>query len=79
MLYFAGMADITHKESESIGLDDNRTTVDGMVTYLATCYGAPFQRILETCFFAVDMEYVDRSHPLKSGQVMAIIPPVSGG
>jgi molybdopterin converting factor subunit 1 len=79
VLYFAGVADITQHDSESVGLDDDRTTVDGMVAYLATQYGPPFQRILETCLFAVDMEYVDRTHLLKPGQEMAIIPPVSGG
>lgn len=29
--------------------------------------------------FAVNCEYVDRNHPLREGDEVAVIPPVSGG
>jgi molybdopterin converting factor small subunit len=35
--------------------------------------------VLETCMFAVNMEYCDRDYLIKEGDEVAIIPPVSGG
>ena len=35
--------------------------------------------VISTCAVAVNERYADRSQPLRDGDVVAIIPPVSGG
>ncbi|KAI8335448.1 hypothetical protein BC941DRAFT_514953 [Chlamydoabsidia padenii] len=80
VLYFAGVADITQVESEQVMLADNSMlTVDGVLKYLAHKYGPRLTVLLDTCHFALDMEYVSRTESIQPGQEMAIIPPVSGG
>ncbi|KAI8089112.1 putative molybdopterin converting factor, small subunit [Halteromyces radiatus] len=86
VLYFAGIADITQLGSETVSLTTLRSTtatdvihVSDVVDMLIKKYGNDFEKVANTCMFAVDMDYVPRSHPLKPGQEMALIPPVSGG
>ncbi|ORZ05440.1 molybdopterin converting factor small subunit [Absidia repens] len=79
VLYFARMADITKIASEQVELDPSLETVEDVLGVLLKKYDSDFAKLLDICMFAVDMEYVSRSHPLGPGQEMAIIPPVSGG
>jgi len=38
-----------------------------------------WQRRLANCRIALDLEFAEPSTPLRAGQTLAIIPPVSGG
>jgi molybdopterin converting factor small subunit len=46
-------------------------------------YGEKLKTLLESCLFAVDMEYIQKKDELetllKDASEVAIIPPVSGG
>lgn len=41
--------------------------------------GDDFAALLRQCAVALDDEIVRRTHPLKSGDVVALLPPVAGG
>lgn len=41
--------------------------------------GEEFASLLKQCAVAIGDEIVRRTHPLKSGDVVALLPPVAGG
>lgn len=41
--------------------------------------GDEFARLLKQCAVALDDEIVRRTHPLKAGDAIALLPPVAGG
>ncbi|KAI9308374.1 molybdopterin converting factor, subunit 1 [Cunninghamella echinulata] len=80
VLYFAGIVDITQINKERVLIKNETTyTIEDVIKTLIEKYGDKFEKILETCMFAVNMEYVPTSHILQEGDELAIIPPVSGG
>ncbi len=52
-------------------------TVGQLKTWLAERY--PAMQKLSSLAVAVDSEYADDAQPLRPGQEVALIPPVSGG
>ncbi|CAO3646083.1 unnamed protein product [Cunninghamella echinulata] len=80
VLYFAGIVDITQINKEGITIKKETTyTIEDVIKILIEKYGDRLEKILDTCMFAVNMEYVPTSHNLQEGDELAIIPPVSGG
>ncbi|KAF7722145.1 hypothetical protein EC973_003658 [Apophysomyces ossiformis] len=82
VLYFAAVRDITGISSETFELAEGET-LQTLTTRLIQKYGEPIKVILNTAMYALDMDYVSKEDeaitPLKAGQEVAIIPPVSGG
>ncbi|KAL9546604.1 hypothetical protein MBANPS3_006580 [Mucor bainieri] len=83
VLYFAGVKDITHKESEPIEIPIDNWTLADLTKLLITQYGDKLKELLSMSMYAVDMDYVEKdkesSTILKPNAEVAIIPPVSGG
>ena len=72
---FAALKDFFDKEFET---DENiRTVVELRQALILQKPGA--EKILSVCRFAVDDEFVDMNYKLKIHDIMAIIPPSSGG
>lgn len=83
VLYFAGVKDITQKESEDISLPQDSIALIELSNLLIAKYGQKFEEILSTSMFAIDMEYIEKENEsktsVKDASEVAIIPPVSGG
>nr|CAG8610330.1 5976_t:CDS:2 [Entrophospora candida] len=85
IVYFATARDATNLSSETISLNSNNdknsiTTLQEIINILKSRH-KNLTPILENCMFAINMEYVDNvdKSMIKSGDEVAIIPPVSGG
>jgi molybdopterin synthase sulfur carrier subunit len=65
---------------ESVGLDECRIDLIDINTAVdvwnKATKGAPMP---PNTLIAVNMDYVDRNHPVKDGDEVAFFPPVSGG
>jgi len=74
---FAGLHDLIGQRQVSLELSDDATIAD-LREGLSSRYPVvtPF---LSTLVCAVDEEYVSLEHPLRDGDEVALIPPVSGG
>lgn len=74
---FAGLRERAGTDTLEVELPDGSTVADAAE---AAAAGSPRSwRVPGSLMFAVNEEYVDRSHPLKDGDELALIPPVSGG
>lgn len=82
-MYFAGVKDITQKEVEEIGLQNDQWSLNDLSQMLIKNYGSKMRDLLHISMFALDMEYVEKEKEsitiLKPDSEIAIIPPVSGG
>ena len=77
VLYFSSIKDKLKKSSEEFTLNQGATLSD-LIKLLKEKY--PYiSENLEKAMFAVNEEYVDKSITLKNGDIVAVIPPVSGG
>ena len=74
VLYFAGLKEITNKEEEKINWS-NQTVKELMDWIEQTYQGFSKQPI----HIAVNEEYVPLDYTIQSGDMVALIPPVSGG
>ena len=76
ILFFGIIRDIIGKNSLELDLDKN-TSVANLKVYLLRT----FEKLNDHSNFsvAVNEEYVTANHPLKANDVVALIPPVSGG
>ena len=74
---FAGCKDVVGRAEQHIELTDN-TTVGGAFDHLVGLY-PDLARFKTSLMLAVNTDYADRDMVLKEGDVMACIPPVSGG
>ncbi|CEG67519.1 hypothetical protein CU097_004352 [Rhizopus azygosporus] len=83
VLYFAAVKDITGKEIEEVEIRKEDYTLQMLSEDLCMRYGEKLKTLLESCLFAVDMEYIQKKDELetllKDASEVAIIPPVSGG
>ncbi|ORE12123.1 MoaD/ThiS [Rhizopus microsporus var. microsporus] len=83
VLYFAAVKDITGKEMEEVEIRKEDYTLQTLSADLCMKYGEKLKTLLESCLFAVDMEYIQKKDELetllKDASEVAIIPPVSGG
>jgi molybdopterin synthase sulfur carrier subunit len=77
-LYFAAIAEALGVREESLTLPDSVETVGDFSKWLAASRAALKGR-LETVRFALNESFADASTRIRDGDVIAVIPPVSGG
>jgi molybdopterin converting factor subunit 1 len=78
VLYFAALRDLAGTGEESVSLPRLPTSVEALLRVLEERHGALAGR-LTSVRVAVDEEFADKSRELLGGEVVALIPPVSGG
>ena len=87
MLYFASARTSLNKSTESLSIPNTSTSFSSPAKFkeyiLQTYYGdnEEFKKVLVKSAISLNEEivYDDESMGLKSGDVVAVIPPVSGG
>ena len=78
LLYFAAVRERLRTDREDVELPLEITDIRALSGWLETRH--PHLRgALEACRFAVGEEFRKSNHVLEAGDVVAIIPPVSGG
>ncbi len=78
LLYFAAVRDAAGKSEERLDLPDAVYRISDLAAFLEERHPALAGR-LASVRFAVNEAFVDASTALVSGDVVAVIPPVSGG
>ena len=74
---FARLADMAGTRATEVDLGEGLTAGDA---YRMLCREHPAMAGLEgSLMYAVNAEYVSDTHPLRDGDELALIPPVSGG
>lgn len=74
---FARLADVAGTRTTEVDLGEGLTAGDA---YRLLCRQHPDMEGLEgSLMYAVNAEYVPAEHPLRPGDELALIPPVSGG
>jgi molybdopterin converting factor small subunit len=85
VLFFASAKDATRTSSLALPLPSSSTpyTLSKLAKDIVERYPGKLVKILETCTWAVNEEMVPdeevEGHVLKGGDVVAVLPPVSGG
>ncbi|MBI2608957.1 MAG: MoaD/ThiS family protein [Deltaproteobacteria bacterium] len=75
--YFAFYRDYFKKECEEIVLEKPLNVEDVFKMLLKS---SPLkEKLLSSTLFAVNQEYVDKTHVLQEGDELIFVPPVSGG
>jgi molybdopterin synthase sulfur carrier subunit len=77
ILFFSSIKDKLKKNSDEIEVQDE-ISVDQLLNILKEKYPDISDR-LDNVMIAVNEEYKDKDYKLKEGDVVALIPPVSGG
>lgn len=78
VLYFAAVRERLGRDREELELPAEITDVAGFSTWLESTHPSLKGR-LSQCRFAVGEEFRKSNHALETGDVIAVIPPVSGG
>jgi len=78
LLYFAAVADLVGRAAESVVLPEPVTCVARLSEYLQDVRPNLRGR-LEGVRFAVNEAFADAQTPIASGDVVALLPPSSGG
>jgi molybdopterin synthase sulfur carrier subunit len=78
ILYFAAVKERVGRASEALDLPSNIATVRALSAWLETERPA-LRGALASVRFAVAETFVALDHPLRDGDVVAVLPPVSGG
>ena len=78
VLYFAALRDLLALSQEQIDLPAASARVHDLAQYLSQRHPALAPH-LSSVRFAVNESFVDLGAPLASGDVVAVIPPVTGG
>lgn len=78
ILYFAALREALNTSEESLSLPETVRTVGALSPVLEKSHPALKGR-LASVRFAVNEAFVDSEHVLSDGDVVALIPPVSGG
>ena len=76
VLFFGITTDLVGENTITYAIE-NDTTIENLKTLLKTNY--PNLKNIDDFAVAVNEEYATNEHLLKSNDVVAIIPPVSGG
>lgn len=71
--YFASLRDRMGRSEDQVNFDNDKVTVADLWGKISD------EPLPETILVAVNMEYTDGSHELKSGDEVAFFPPVTGG
>ncbi|WP_210488874.1 molybdopterin converting factor subunit 1 [Rufibacter aurantiacus] len=77
ILLFGITREIVGGSTLTVAPEEPMQTVGQLKTWLAERY--PAMQKLSSLAVAVDSEYADDAQPLRPGQEVALIPPVSGG
>jgi molybdopterin converting factor subunit 1 len=77
-LYFAALRDLAGTNEERVSLPAATASVATLLGVLEDRHGALRGR-LQSVRVAVDEEFTELSRELSGGEVVALIPPVSGG
>ncbi len=78
VLYFAALRDLSGTNEERVSLPAAPVSVATLLALLQDRHGALRGR-LQSVRVAVDEEFAELSRELRGGEVVALIPPVSGG
>ena len=78
MLYFAALRDLSGTSEEQVDLGSAGVSVKALLGLLEARHAALRGR-LQSVRVAVNEEFVEASLMLSGGEVVALIPPVSGG
>lgn len=78
VLYFAALRDLAGHGEERVSLAASPQPVAALLAALEQRHGGLRGR-LQAVRVAVNEEFVDKSSALVGGEVVALIPPVSGG
>ena len=78
VLYFAALRDLLALGEEQVELPVANARVQELAQYLSQRHPALAPH-LSSVRFAVNETFVDLAAPLASGDVVAVIPPVTGG
>mmetsp|Transcript_22670 Transcript_22670/g.62588 ORF Transcript_22670/g.62588 Transcript_22670/m.62588 type:complete len:86 (-) Transcript_22670:346-603(-) len=80
VLFFAKAREVAGLSEEAVQLQEEAAHTEALVTQLVQRYPG-LSSVLQTCVLAVNQEYVQLKDkvPLKRGDEVAIIPPLSGG
>jgi molybdopterin converting factor subunit 1 len=78
VLYFAALRDLAGTGEEQVSLPARPLSVGQLLQTLEQRHGALSGR-LQSVRVAVDEEFAELSRELQGGEVVALIPPVSGG
>jgi molybdopterin converting factor subunit 1 len=78
VLYFAALRDLAGTGEERVSLPSLPLSVAALLQALEARHGALAGR-LQSVRVAVDEEFAELSRELRGGEVVALIPPVSGG
>lgn len=76
VMYFAAVRDLVERDREQIDIAESRLQVKGLVAHLMRSHP---RLQMDGVRVAVNEEFVEMDHHLDSGDVVALIPPVSGG
>jgi len=71
--YFASLRERMGRSEDQVSIDKDAVTVADLWSKISD------DPIAENILVAVNMEYTDTSHELKSGDEVAFFPPVTGG
>lgn len=78
VLYFAALRDLSHTSEERVSLGTAPQSVSSFLRLLEERHPELAGR-LPSVRVAVDEEFVELDRELSGGEVVALIPPVSGG
>ncbi|HIW31927.1 MAG TPA: molybdopterin converting factor subunit 1 [Candidatus Paenibacillus intestinavium] len=74
--YFAGLKEITGTEQDYLPITS--MTVGELIEWASNTYDG-FSNAAHSILVAINEEYVQRNKEIQSGDIVAFIPPVSGG
>jgi len=78
VLYFAAVRERLGRDRDELDLPPEIVDVRGLSSWLEGQHPA-LRGALAQCRFAVGEEFRSPSHAIEAGDVVAVIPPVSGG
>jgi molybdopterin synthase catalytic subunit len=78
VLYFAAVRERLGRDREELDLPAEIADVGALSVWLESTH-PPLKGTLRRCRFAVGEEFRKANHVLETGDVIAVIPPVSGG
>ncbi len=78
ILYFAGVRDVVGIAEEACELSSNVVTVADFIVFVSTLHADLAER-MASVRIARNERFADASESIADGDVLALIPPVSGG